>query len=899
MEVAKPDAASSPSTTEAETYRRDDDPIVIPAHVFNPPPKITVEAEFEDLKKYLLTPELSNQPENLLWQFLHADSGIDTHGNIDSALQKYVALLLGLVNRGPAKGTASDTPLLETKIGADSKLRSSVTFTWQDVLQVNKEAVAARDGLFELASLLVSSGVWRMRRAYDLCSAQPAAVAADAAAQAHKMLRSAAGNVFHSQQRSAPTFYSTLFRQWTSILRWCSLPLSILLLTSATVEHSPAYPLCRFYQGPLQKAMPQSWSPSWQPTPLNCTARQRMQAGELYRPRALPPATSPAPSALTAYANWKALAFDAYAYAFAGQSLMVEKSEARNQAGRAVRLLEEALSKLAAATQACPTPSPRPAAPAVPQTMAHSTAPSSPVSKLRMPRSSGRMTSFIIKRSQPICRRYRQAVGWWLQPPTPFRQSGSPLKRACSDCLAWTRLLSPLRLLGLCGPAAGGKPGEAAGKPAGGGGGRGRASLVLAMAACHNCGPPILVIISLVGAIVWLVLLPVKIVCCPIGCAAQLVWNAVEWGLKGALPGASVGLPESPGGPQPPSGTALIPRPSPPGSQACGFVYSTSQPCRLSITYLKPPSHRSRPKKGEINLNQIWPKHMWLLGLAQYLNLQKAHSVSGARNKSAHLQGLNFYVQETHLCLLSWRCNPAFREAQIRRFYMAQELSYVFPYAKRDRALGCPPPNDQGVVRASARTAFTARPVRAVHSMATAKDALQLGKCLRMHRTCTANLGKCLQMHMHVLQLGQTPTDARTCTAAWQMQHAWLAVRICFKFSFKCCWMQLQMPKASFKTHADAVHPQAPSILYRLHMSTPRVNLAAVFRLRQVHANVVFYVLSGGYAFRVPHAGCKACGEACSNFQDILNVVFASAPLALDSMYHMQDIFRYTYTYRV
>ncbi len=43
---------------------------------------------------------------------------------------------------------------------------------------------------------------------------------------------------------------------------------------------------------------------------------------------------------------------------------------------------------------------------------------------------------------------------------------------------------------------------------------------------------PFLVIISLVGAVVWLVLLPFKCLCCPCGCAAQLLWSAVEWLLK-------------------------------------------------------------------------------------------------------------------------------------------------------------------------------------------------------------------------------------------------------------------------------------------------------------------------------------------------------------------------------
>jgi hypothetical protein len=43
---------------------------------------------------------------------------------------------------------------------------------------------------------------------------------------------------------------------------------------------------------------------------------------------------------------------------------------------------------------------------------------------------------------------------------------------------------------------------------------------------------PILAVISLVGALMWLLLLPLKCCCCPLGCAAQLLWSVVEWLLK-------------------------------------------------------------------------------------------------------------------------------------------------------------------------------------------------------------------------------------------------------------------------------------------------------------------------------------------------------------------------------
>ena len=48
---------------------------------------------------------------------------------------------------------------------------------------------------------------------------------------------------------------------------------------------------------------------------------------------------------------------------------------------------------------------------------------------------------------------------------------------------------------------------------------------------------PLLLIISLIGIVVWLILLPLKICCCPVGMCAQLVWDAFEWLIKAPLRG--------------------------------------------------------------------------------------------------------------------------------------------------------------------------------------------------------------------------------------------------------------------------------------------------------------------------------------------------------------------------
>lgn len=43
---------------------------------------------------------------------------------------------------------------------------------------------------------------------------------------------------------------------------------------------------------------------------------------------------------------------------------------------------------------------------------------------------------------------------------------------------------------------------------------------------------PFLALFTVVGLVVWLVLLPLKIICCPIGCLIQIMADLVEYVLK-------------------------------------------------------------------------------------------------------------------------------------------------------------------------------------------------------------------------------------------------------------------------------------------------------------------------------------------------------------------------------
>jgi len=46
---------------------------------------------------------------------------------------------------------------------------------------------------------------------------------------------------------------------------------------------------------------------------------------------------------------------------------------------------------------------------------------------------------------------------------------------------------------------------------------------------------PLLALISVIGAIVWVLLLPCKLICCPCGALLQAAWNIMEWMLKAPL----------------------------------------------------------------------------------------------------------------------------------------------------------------------------------------------------------------------------------------------------------------------------------------------------------------------------------------------------------------------------
>ena len=58
---------------------------------------------------------------------------------------------------------------------------------------------------------------------------------------------------------------------------------------------------------------------------------------------------------------------------------------------------------------------------------------------------------------------------------------------------------------------------------------------------CGTCAVviamPLLILLSVLGAVVWVLLLPLKLIpcCCPVACALQALWDAVDLMLRAPL----------------------------------------------------------------------------------------------------------------------------------------------------------------------------------------------------------------------------------------------------------------------------------------------------------------------------------------------------------------------------
>lgn len=113
----------------------------------------------------------------------------------------------GPPQNGEVDGADPVAPKLvsSSAIKGDSPLRYASLFAWNQVLFACTP-VKRSDAVFELASVLVASAVWALRRCASLCESTPTGVPSAASAQAYRLLRQAAGLLNYVAVNVVPLF---------------------------------------------------------------------------------------------------------------------------------------------------------------------------------------------------------------------------------------------------------------------------------------------------------------------------------------------------------------------------------------------------------------------------------------------------------------------------------------------------------------------------------------------------------------------------------------------------------------------------------------------------------------------------------------------------------------------
>ncbi|BDA48020.1 probable BRO1 domain-containing protein BROX [Coccomyxa sp. Obi] len=485
----------------------------------------------------------------------------DVEAALDQKAEEYIALLLGLINALPktpesskdvsreanspaslphpegnvAEGAVEATPKADAgaasnavssstpsnatapPVVGDSKLRRSVAFTWKDVMVSSPVGEStAQDAIFELASVLEAVALWKMARAATLCADARFGIGGEAVSEAYKLLRAAAG-LFEFVRDHCATFL-----------------INAVASPDCNVQTAQAYALLCIAEAQsltVLRAIQKGNAPSL----IASLAVDAAAAFESAAGTARGVAATKADSKFKLYADYQAAVHRAYGQCFAG----VEQLKAQ-QAGAALRHLGNA-KDLLAASQAASKAYDR--ADPVSSAVDHEYADLELKDAIEKPYTRAkRDNDSVYFQHVPTADSLAAIEPRRLVTPTPYALPAPALlvNEALPDAFVEVPAEKADKLGGApaASAAAVAKPGTEE-KPAGGkdddkakakGGAWWQWLLVI-------IAMPLLLIVSLVGAVVWVLLLPLKCFCCPIGCAAQLIWNVVEWLLKAPLRG--------------------------------------------------------------------------------------------------------------------------------------------------------------------------------------------------------------------------------------------------------------------------------------------------------------------------------------------------------------------------
>lgn len=399
----------------------------------------------------------------------------------------------------------------------NSKLRTAVHFTWTDCL-LAPGSFTLQDAVYELASLLTAVAVVRIGGAVALC--RTGEVRTFLSVEVYKLMREAAG-LFRALHSSALPLLGL------SPSLDCSTQVVSALELHCLAEAQSITVLRAFKKGN-------------QP---GLVAGLAADTSQLYKSASLildgcvyACATGGHGNKLRAYLRYKAAVFKAYQMVFAARVHLASK-----QAGAALRCCKEAQREAAAALVAATEYDA--AAPQTPKDeranfdeelstcMRDTMAAAERDNKAYMQHVPAQVPEL------PAAQRLVAVSPWTWPPPAPLLLDNRVEHCFVDAAKGQTAPASASVIPGTFDGTAKDQEGPAAGN------GQAAADSGSANSSSNNgsewwrwllvfIAAPVLVVISLVGAIVWLVLLPLKCLCCPIGCAAQLAWDCVEWLMK-------------------------------------------------------------------------------------------------------------------------------------------------------------------------------------------------------------------------------------------------------------------------------------------------------------------------------------------------------------------------------
>lgn len=541
-----------------------DDGCRISAHLANPPLKLSTAVTFEGVLISQTADKKQQATATTYLQDLSAlrsaclsrldSSAANTEIELLEAAEAYISALLGLVNNytqainsapeldeqtdarlqallgsGPARVNKLDeAAVISQQMPGNALARRAVPFQWQDVLLIAGPS-SASDTVYELASILIAVAVWQQRRAVYLCQGGKAGSSSDAAIKAYNLLRCAGGIYQFVQTKCVPLLANICLSVDCS-------PQVVQGYTQLALADAQSITVLR--------AIQKGNAPSLIAALAHDTANMYQAAAQAFKQVA---STSKLGSKQGRYAEWKLLVFQGYMYAFTGLTHL-----SNHEGGKAVWCADEARSLSQSASKAA----------------GHfdKAAPAS------LPADHAQFDAAFIDCVSNVynkCKRENDTIFYnhipeeLPSPPppkklaTPTEYQLPPLSAEVSAGAANAFHMPADQAFGSAAPQLRGSAEDQAsisragtshvvasqpGQPAGSQQAGASDDQSSVNTACWRwllviVALPLLAIVSVVGVVVWIVLLPLKCFCCPIGMVAQLIWDVFEWLIKAPLRG--------------------------------------------------------------------------------------------------------------------------------------------------------------------------------------------------------------------------------------------------------------------------------------------------------------------------------------------------------------------------